>query len=71
MDGVQAQARYGEGCGLQQLAAPEWVFEAVPEAGFDQTASLVAEVSRDLWTHPGGAYAEPIPEVVFHQTFGL
>ena len=27
----------------EQLAAPEWVFEAIPELEFDQTANLAAE----------------------------
>ena len=55
----------------QQLAAPEGVFEAIPELEFDQTANLAAEAGRDLWTHPAGADAEPIPELEFAQTLGL
>ena len=34
----------------EQLAAPEWVFEAIPELEFDQTANLAAE-------------AEPVPDL--------
>ena len=55
----------------EQLAAPEWVFEAIPELEFDQTANLGAEAGRDLWTHPAGADAEPIPELEFDQTLEL
>ena len=55
----------------QQLAAPEWVFEAIPELEFDQTANLEAEAGHDQWTHPAGAAAEPIPELEFDQTLGL
>ena len=35
-----------------------------------QTANLVAEAGRDLWTHPAGADAEPIPELELDQTLG-
>ena len=55
----------------EQLAAPEWVFEASPELDFDQTANLAAEAGHDQWTHPAGAAAEPIPELEFDQTLGL
>ena len=54
----------------EQLAAPEWVFEALPELEFDQTAKLAAEAGHDQWTHHAGAAAEPIPELEFDQTFG-
>ena len=39
----------------QQLAAPEGVFEAIPELKFDQTADLAAEAGHDLWTRRTGA----------------
>ena len=55
----------------QQLAAPEGVFEAIPELEFDQTANLAAEAGRDLRMHPAGTDAEPIPEQEFDQTLGL
>ena len=55
----------------EQLAAPEWVFEAIPELEFDQTANLAAEVGHDQWTHLARAAAEPIPELEFDQTLGL
>ena len=55
----------------EQLAAPRWVFEAIPELEFDQTANLAAEAGHDQWTHLGGAAAEPIPEREFDQTLGL
>ena len=55
----------------EQLAAPEWVFEAIPEREFDQTANLAAEAGYHLWTHPAGADLEPIPELEFDQTLGL
>ena len=55
----------------QQLAAPEGVFEAIPELEFDQTANLAADAGRDLWTHPARADAEPIPEMEIDQTLGL
>ena len=49
----------------QQLAAPEWVFEAIPKLEFDQTANIAAAAGDDKWTHPTGADAEPIPEPQF------
>ena len=55
----------------QQLAAPEGVFEAIPVLEFDQTANLAAEAGHNLWTHPAGADAEPVPELEFDQTLGL
>ena len=55
----------------QQLAAPEGVFEAIPELEFDQTANLAAEAGHDQWTHPAGAGAEPILKLEFDQTLGL
>ena len=55
----------------QQLAAPEGVFEAIPELEFDQTANLAAEAGRDQWTHPAGADAEPIPELEPNQRLGM
>ena len=55
----------------QQLAAPEGMFEAIPELEFDSTANLAAEAGHDQWTHPAGAAAEPIPELEFDQTLGL
>ena len=55
----------------EQLAAPEWVIEAIPELEFDQTLNLAAEAGPDQWTHRAGADAEPIPELEFDQTLGL
>ena len=55
----------------QQLAAPEWLFEAIPELEFDQTLNLAAEAGHDQWTHLAGAAAVPIPELEFDQTLGL
>ena len=55
----------------QQLAAPEGVFEAIPELEFAQTANLAEEAGHDQWTHPAGADAEPIPELEFDQSLGL
>ena len=55
----------------QQLAAPEGVFEAIPELEFDQTANLAAEAGHDQWTHPAGTDAEPVSELEFDQTMGL
>ena len=55
----------------QQLAAPEWVFEAIPELEFDQTANLATEARHDQWTSPARADAEPTPDLEFDQTFGL
>ena len=39
----------------QQLAAPERVFEAIPELELDQTANLAAEGGHDLGTRRTGA----------------
>ena len=55
----------------QQLAAPERVFEVIPELEFEQTANRVAEAGRDLWTHPAYVDAEPNPELEFDQALGL
>ena len=55
----------------QQLAAPEGVFEAIPELEFDHTANLAAEAGHDQWTHPAGADSDPVPELEFDQTLGL
>ena len=55
----------------QHLAAPEWVFEAIPELEFDQTANLAAKAGHDQWTHLARAAAEPIPELEFNQMLGL
>ena len=56
---------------MQRLAAPEWVFEAIPQLEFDWTANLAAEAGYDQWTHPAGTDAEPIPELEFDQTLGF
>ena len=56
---------------VQQLTAPEGVFEVIPELEFDQTANLAAEAGHDQWTNPARADAEPIPELEFDQTLGL
>ena len=52
----------------QWLAAPESVFEAIPELEFDQTANLTAEAGYDRLVHNAGVDAEPIPELEFDQT---
>ena len=54
----------------QRLAAPEAVFEAIPELEFDQTANLRAEAGHDRLLHNAGVDAEPIPELEFDQTLG-
>ena len=54
----------------QELAAPEAVFEAIPELEFDQTANLISEVRHDRLLHNAGVDAEPIPELEFDQTLG-
>ena len=54
----------------QELAAPEAVFEAIPELEFDQTANLRAEAGHDRLLHNAGVEAEPIPELEFDQTLG-
>ena len=55
----------------QQLAAPEGVFEAIPELELDQTEYLTVEAGHDQWTNPVGADAEPVPDLEFDQTLGL
>jgi len=52
----------------QRLAAPEAVFEAIPELEFDQTANLRAEAGHDQLLHNAGVDAEPIPELEYDQT---
>ena len=54
----------------QELAAPEAVFEAMPEIEFDQTANLRAEAGHDRLLQNAGVDAEPIPELEFDQTLG-
>ena len=54
----------------QRLAAPEAVFEAIPELEFDQTANPTAEAGHDRLLHNAGVDAEPIPELEFDQTLG-
>ena len=54
----------------QELAAPEAVFEEIPELEFDQTANLRAEAGHDRLGHNAGVDAEPIPELEFDQTLG-
>ena len=34
----------------QQLAAPEGVFEEIPELEFNEAANLAAETGHDMWT---------------------
>ena len=53
----------------QRLAAPEAVFEAIPELEFDQTANLRAEAGHDRLLHSVGVDAEPIQELEFDQKF--
>ena len=55
----------------QQLAAPDRVFEAIPELVLDWTANLAAEAGHNLWTHLACADAKPIPELEFDQTLRL
>ena len=43
----------------------------ITELEFDQTANLAAEAGHDLWPHPVGADAKPIPDLEFDQTLGL
>ena len=52
----------------QRLAAPEAVFEAIPEVEFDQTANLTAEAGHERLLHNARVDAEPIPELEFDQT---
>jgi len=54
----------------QRLAAPEAVFELIPELDFDQTANLRAEALHERLLHNTGVDAEPIPELEFDQTLG-
>ena len=54
----------------QRLAAPESVFEAIPELEFDQTENLRAEAGHDRLLHNAGVDAEPISELEFDQTLG-
>ena len=54
----------------RRLAAPEAVFEAIPELELDQTANLRAEAGHDRLGHDAGVDAEPIPELEFDQTLG-
>ncbi len=54
----------------QELAAPEAVFEAIPELEFDQMANLRAEGGHDRLLHNAGVDVEAIPELEFNQTLG-
>ena len=53
----------------QELAAPEAVFEAIPDLEFDQTANLRAEAGHDKLVADAGD-AEPNHELEFYQTLG-
>ena len=54
-----------------QLLTSEWVFEAIPELEFAQTAYLAVEADLVLWTRRAGADAKPIPELEFDQNLRL
>ena len=54
----------------QRLAAPEAVFEAIPELELEQMANLRAEAGHERLLHDAGVDAEPIPELEFDQTLG-
>ncbi len=54
----------------QRLAAPEGVFEAIPDLEFYQMAKLRAEAGYDRMVHIAGVMVEPIPELEFDQTLG-
>jgi len=54
----------------QEPAAPETVFEAIPDLEFDQTERLTAEAGHDRLLRNAGVDAEPIPELEFDQTLG-
>jgi len=54
----------------QRLAAPEAMFDAIPELEFDQTANLRAEAGQDRFLHDAGVDAEPIPDLGCDQTLG-
>ncbi len=54
----------------QRLAAPEAVFEPIPDLEFDQTANLRAEAGHDRLLQNAGVDAEPIPRLEFDQTLG-
>lgn len=53
---------------MQQLAALEAVFEAIPKPEFDQTANVTAEAGRDDLLH--GMDAEQILGLEFDRTMG-
>ncbi len=53
-----------------RLAAPEAVFEVIPEVELDQTANLRAEAGHDRLVHNAGVDAEPTLELEFDQTLG-
>ena len=54
----------------QHLAAPEAVFEAIPELEFDYTANLTAESGHYRLLHKADVDAEPILDLEFDQTLG-
>ncbi len=55
---------------VQELAAPDAVFEAILELEFDQTANRRAEAGHDRLLHDAGVDAEPIPDLEFDLTLG-
>lgn len=55
----------------QLLAAPEWVFEAIPKLEFDHTEKLVVEAGHDQWAHLAGVKRAPILEPEFDQALSL
>jgi len=54
----------------QRLAAPEALFEAIPELELDQTENLRAEAGHDQLLHNAGVDAELIPELEIDQILG-
>jgi len=54
----------------QRLAAPEAVFEAIPELEFDQTENLTAEAGHDRLLRNAGVDAEPNQGLGCDQTLG-
>ena len=54
----------------QRLAAPDAVFEAIPDLEFDHTANLTAQAGHDRLLDNAGVDAELLPEAEVDQTFG-
>ena len=68
---VQVQVGCGEGCGPQQLTAPQRVFEAISELEVDTVGNRATEEGLGQFRHAAGADIEPGRELELDQNLVL